>query len=173
MSGEYDFDDPVELRIRGWFADVVGVISALGRIEDFKGDFDGLGRIEKSASDIIDQTDKQVNLGYLTRQFKRAENNPDEFPDYGGVQVFLSEFDARDPLESATELEQLTPLDEAEFYIILLRSESGFEAAGWPAQLDIEQNMLLASFLRMYARELERNVEEITDDPMAGRSGGE
>lgn len=161
MSGEWPIDQPVELSIRGWYLDIIGAIAAfeqLGLDVENAVDPEGIDRTERVITDILDQVTRQVNVGYIERELKKAARAEDP-PEYGGLQVDVREFDPRHP-DPTPDIDHLSPLEDAEYYVVLMRTDEGFEAAGYPDSLGIEESMLLASFMRTYARDLEDELPE-------------
>lgn len=168
---QFDIDQPVEFVVRGDAIDVIGVIEvALNKLLD---DDEIRGRTRSAAEDIAQAIQRQHNPGYFVREMKRALNNEDA-PEYRGFQVLLGEFDAQHPRpHGESGIGRLQPLEEMEWYAILGRSEKGFEAAAYPDRLDVESSMLMASFIRQYARDLEAAVAVDDMEPEDLREGSD
>lgn len=161
----YDPLDLVELRVRGEFLDVVGLVTAVNTgLAQHDGNFEGLDRATKVSTEVAEQVNQQVNFGLAARDFKKLRES-DESVEYRGVEAIIDEFDPQHPDAASTGVDRLTPLDEMDWYIVLGRSDQGFEAAGYPDRLDVERSMLMASFARQYARDLEEAaVGQVEED---------
>lgn len=162
MPGEFDLDQPVELRVRGDWIDLGGLLAFLDKqIQDAN------GRVGNAGEAFIEGVEEQVNFGYLEREMKRLNrelDNGDVDPDamgFRGFQVLVDAFDPRHPEPDDPPMVRLSPLDEAEWYLVFMRSDTGFEAAGYPEETGVEDRMLMASLLRQYARDLE---DELPDE---------
>lgn len=163
MAEELDADQPVEVVIRG---DAMAVIGALEAAVTAARDDDSIrGRPMLPLEDLSSQLGREVNMGYLQREMKRLVNKEDPF-EYRGIQVIAGEFDAQHPRpHGQTSVDRLTDLEEMETYVILGRSEAGFEAAGYPDGIGVEDSMMMASFMRQYARDLEAAVARPDMEP--------
>lgn len=165
-----DIDQPVEVRLRGDAVDVFGALMALLAPALEEGvDND---RAQDVIEDLSDSLNQQVNLGHYLREAKRAIRN-DDVPDYRGIQVLVNEFDPRHPEPEGPGINRLSPLEEADYYAIVARTEYGWEQAGYPDSLDIGEYLKLASMLRMFARELEATVNAGSEDELPGGGDGE
>lgn len=153
-----DLDEPVELRIRGDYIDVVGMVAQLQNVIDTDQEWEAKDRGEKVGTDVIKQTNDLVNLGLLEREMKKAARNNAEGLEYRGIEVLLEEFDPRHPRPAGAGVERLPPLEDADWYLILMRTEEGYQAAGYPDKTGVDEKMLMASFLRQYARDLENVI---------------
>lgn len=168
---EWEPRDLVELRIRGEFIDVVGLLSHVGvEIVDSEADRAGLGRAKEVVMDLTEQAQQQVNYGLAERQLKRMVQ-ADEVPSYRGIDVRVHEFDPRHPdEESELDVENLPPFEEADTYAIVLKDEDGLHMAGYPDDLDVNDALELATGVRIFARDIEDTVTARMDDPRGGES---
>lgn len=151
---EWEPDDLVELRIRGEFVDVVGLLSTMtvGVI-----DADENNRATNVAHDLADQAKTQVNFGLAERQLKRIARNGDH--EYRGIDIRVHEFDPRHPDErSELDVDKLPPFEEADTYAVVLENEEGLHMAGYPDELETDTALKLSSALRLYARDIEDAV---------------
>lgn len=164
---EFEPEDLVELRVRGEFMDVVGLLSHIS-VEIVEGESDraGYNRAQEVVSDLADQANSQINFGLAERQLKRRVQS-DEVLGYRGIDVRIHEFDPRHPdVESEIDAERLPPLEDAEYYAIVTKHDDGMHMAGHPDQLDMDMAMEIASLLRIYAREMEGLVtQDMGDEP--------
>lgn len=151
-----DLNEPVELSIRGDRIDVIGLVSHFAKFyEDYLDEIgvDG-GRAENVAIDFVDQINKQENLGLMGREMKKAADRGD-IDDYRGIQSVIKPFDPQHP---DPDIERID-LEDADMYVLVAKTDKGFEAAGWPERHDVQDGLLIASFLRMYARDLEGEID--------------
>lgn len=158
-----DLDQPVEVRLRGDAVDVFGALLALlaPALEDGVDN----DRADDVIEDLSQAINQQVNLGHYQREAKRAVNAGGEgIPDYRGIQVLVDEFDARHPELTGASAERMTPLEEADMYVVVSLTEEGFETGGHPDSMGELEMLQLASMLRVYARDLERTVTDAAYD---------
>ena len=152
----WDPEDLVELRVRGEFVDVVGLLAEFRVVVE---DGDVRERATQVGRDLTDQAAPQVNYGEAERQLKRI-NDRGEKREYRGIDVQVHDFDPRHPDErSELKVDRIPPLDELQSYAIVGRGEEGIHMAGYPDNLAHEESLILASALRIYARELEEMLE--------------
>lgn len=154
QSDTWEADDLVELRVRGEYVDLVGLLSTLtaGVI-----DADGTDNVTSVARDLADQATQQVNFGKAEKQLKRQARQ-DNY-DYRGIDVRIHEFDPRHPDEqSEMDVNDLPPLEEANTYAIVMQTDEGLHMVGYPDELDTETGLHLSSALRIYARDIEDAV---------------
>lgn len=152
---EWEPRDLVELRIRGEFIDVVGLLSHVSvEVVDIESDKTGI-RAEKVVRDLVDQTQDQVNFGLAERQLKRLVSSG-EVPEYRGIDVRAHEFDPRHPdVESELDVNNLPDLADANAYYVVMKSDESYHMAGYPDSLDPEIALELASLMRSSARAIE------------------
>lgn len=156
LMPEFEPKDPVELRIRGEYVDIVGLLAKLSSdfFDTAKSD-DQRTRPEKIVSELVEQSADEVNFGLARKQLKRIVRSDESFG-FRGLDVRIHEFDPRHPDEdSELDVNRLPPFEEAEAYVVTLKDDDGFYMAGYPDRLDPDMALELASALRVYARDLE------------------
>lgn len=153
---DVDLTDPVELRVRGERMELVGLLSAVTvLLHDHADVVDGVvaGRAEKTISSIMDEVKRQENIELVRRELETAHKRGDVV-EYRGVDVVYRDFDPKHP--DLDELEH-PPLDEVEAYALLGTTDGQMFADMWPPQAEVDIGLSLASWLRMFAREIERS----------------
>lgn len=153
----YDLDQPVELRLRGDAIDVFGALMAV--LAPALEEGTGGDRTDTVLEDVSDAINRQVNLGWYKREATRAIS-AGAVPDYRGIQLLVDEFDAQRPELTGAAAERMTPLDEAERYVVVSLTEEGLESGGYPDSMTELEMLEMASMLRIYARDLENAVTE-------------
>lgn len=156
---EFDPEDLVELRVRGEFIDVVGLLSQMA--VDYE---DREDRAAQVMDDLLERAGQQINFGLARKQLKRLARSGEE-KSYRGIDVRIHEFDPRHPdEESELDVNILPPFEEGDAYAVVMKTEEGLHMAGYPDELEMQQALELASGLRIFARDLEEIVNSRAQD---------
>lgn len=158
-----DLGEPIEVAIRGDRMDVIGLVSFFNvYLDESDSTNRAEGRAKKVVEDFLDQVNQQENMALVRRELESAVENAEEAPGYRGIQVSVTPFDPKHP---NLPIEDFPSLEDAEAYAVVAKFEDGFHAAGHPESLNVEPGLELASFMRMYARDVEEEVTSFDHKP--------